>query len=264
MPTILLAIDAFSPLYRLIPAAAFLASRRDSELQCVFAQDSRLLKGVALSCTREIGGHSASCYPVTSRSIEKRMSGIADDMRRRLSIEAERRHLRWSFEQCSGSILQIATETDAEIVVPGWGESQWTDAMRSSVSTHRNPSSCVVAMVDEDSSSAVQVVEAARSLVGSNGPRRLIILLLHRDADAASEGLQSFARHSSEEVEISVDSIEKLIQQLCLLRPIMVLLGREQAVSVDIRLHKTLALIKCPLAMVRTVPRNSTQGEPVT
>lgn len=254
MPTILLAIDAFSPLYRLLPAAVFLASRRNAELVCVFTQDSRLLPGVALSCTHEIGAHSAVCYPVTRRSIEKRMSGIADDMRRRLSMEAERQHLRWGFQQRSGSIAQIATETDAEIVVPGWGESQWADAMRSGISAHRTPDSHVVAVVDEDSSATAQVVEAARSLLGPNGPNRLIILSLQRDNDTASERFQKSCDQSSGEVRIFVASFEKLIQHLRLLRPTLVLMGREQSLSADIQLHKTLTSIKCPVALIRTTP----------
>lgn len=263
MPKLLLVIDAFSPVHRLLPAAVFLASRRNAELVCVFTQDSRVLPGVALSCTREIGAHSALCYPVTSGSIKKRMTAIAEDVRRSLSQEAERQHIRWEFQQCFGSISQILIETEAEIVVPGWPESHWTDSMHPRVQTHKSSERLVIAVVDEDLPSSGQIIEIVRSLMGTNGAKQLIILSLKSRSGGSSKPVHQPAGQSSGVTRIRVDSIEELIQHLRRLRPTLALLGREQPVFNDIRLHKTLATIKCPLALLHTIANISTPNKRV-
>lgn len=252
MPTILLVVDAYSPLDRLLPAAVFLASQRNAQLMGVFVQDGRLVRGVALSCTQEIGAHSAVCYQVTSQSIEKRMRRIADEMRRRLSLAAERQHLRWDFQQCYGSISQIATATDAEIVVPGWSESLWAGAAHSCASTRKTPDGHVVVVIDDGSSSSAQVIEAARRLTKATGSHHLTVFAMDEALETRTVRHNVAADPKLAETRIPVDSIEQLIRQLRLLRPTLTLLGRDQLVSTDSRLHKTLASMKCPLALVRT------------
>lgn len=252
MPTILLAIDAFSPMDRLLPAAVLLASQQDAELLAVFSQDKRLLRGAALSCTQEVGANSAVCYPVSSTSIEKRIQRIADDMRRRLSQTAELQHLRWQFEHRLGSISQITAEADAEIVLPGWSESLWVSTENLHLTTPRISPKTVVLVIDEGTSASAQAIEAARGLAGANGSKRLIILGLQAALSSRSYRQDISAGDSTAESRMPVASIDQLIRQLHLLRPTLTLLGRDQLASADSQLHKALTSMKCPVALVRT------------
>ncbi len=252
MPTILLAIDAFSPLDRLLPAAVLLASRQHAELLAVFSQDTRLIRGAALSCTQEIGANSAVCYPVTSTSMEKRVQRIADDMRRRLSKAAERQHLPWEFQQCFSSISQITTETDAEIVLPGWSESPWVSPESLHLSPRRTSTNPLILVIDDGSPCSAQVIEAARGLAGANGPPQRIILGLHAAFDSGLDRRIMSADDRTGEIRIPVASREQLIRQLQLSRPTLTLLGREQLASADNQIHKALNSIKCPLALLRS------------
>ncbi len=120
MPAIPLEIDACRRLERLLPAALLFASEQNTALLGMFVQDSQLLKGAALPFTRELGANSATCYSLTADSSGKSMLTIAEGMRRRLAKEAERRQLPFQFEICDGSIWQITTESEADVVLPGW------------------------------------------------------------------------------------------------------------------------------------------------
>ena len=57
MAEILLAIDAWTSLERLLPAALLMASQQHAALVGVFACDSRLSQGAALPFTHEVGAH---------------------------------------------------------------------------------------------------------------------------------------------------------------------------------------------------------------
>ncbi len=251
MPTILLAIDAFSPLDRLLPAAVFLASRQHAELLAVFSQDNRLMRGAALSCTEEIGANSAVNYPVTSTSMEKRVQRIASDMRRRLSDAAERQHLPWEFQQCFSSISQVTTETDAEIVLPGWSESPWVGPQSLHFSPRRTSTNLIILVIDDGSPCSAHVIEVARGLAGANGPPRLIILGMHAAFEAGSDRRELSANDRTGEIRIPVASREQLIRQLQLSCPTLTLVGREQLALADDQIHKALKSIKCPLAILR-------------
>ncbi len=251
MPTILLAIDAFSPLDRMLPAAVLLASRQHAELLAVFSQDSRLIRGAALSCTQEIGANSAVCYPVTSTSMEKRVQRIADDMRRRLSEAAQRQHLPWGFQTCISSISQITTETDAEIVLPGWSESPWVGTESLHLSPRRTSTNPVILVIDDGSPCSAPVIEVARGLAGENGRQQLIILSLRAAFESCSDRRRMSADDRTAEIKIPVASREQLIRQLELSRPTLTLLGHDQLASADNQTHKALKSIKCPLALLR-------------
>ena len=60
------------------------------------------------------------------------------------------------------------------------------------------------------------------------------------------------ARGKPTEVVIRVASMEQLIRQIRLLRPTVVLLGRDQNLAADRQLQNQLALIRCPLALVQS------------
>jgi hypothetical protein len=251
MPTILLAIDAFSPLDRLLPAAVLLASRQHAELLAVFSQDNRLIRGAALSCTQEIGANSAICYPVTSTSIEKRVQRIADDMRRRLSKAAERQQIPWEFQQCFSSISQITTETDAEIVLPGWSESPWVGPESFHLTPRRTSMNPIILVIDDGLPCSAHVIEVARGLAGANGQPQLIILGLHAAFESGSDRREMSADDRTGEIRIPVASSGQLIRQLQLSCPTLTLVGREQLASADNQIHKALKSIKCPLALLR-------------
>lgn len=251
MPKILLAIDAFSPLDRLLPAAVLLASQQHAELLVVFSQDDRVLRGAALSCTQEVGASSAVTYPVTSTSVEQRMKRIADDVQRRLSQAAELRHLRWEFQQCSRSISQITTEADAEIVLPGWRESRWVSPEKLQLTTPGISTKPVVIVIDDATSASAEAIEAARGLSGANRSNRLIILGLHAAMSSRSYRQKISVGDSSAESRIPVASVDQLVRQLQWLRPTLTMLGCEQFASADNQLHQALTGMKCPVALVR-------------
>jgi hypothetical protein len=250
MSTILLAIDAFSPLDRLLPAAVLLASRQHAELLAVFSQDNCLIRGAALSCTQEIGANSAICYPVTSTSIEKRVQRIADDMRQRLSKAAERQQIPWRFQQCCSSILQISTETDAEIVIPGWSASPWGGPESLHLTPRRTSTNPFILVIDDGLPCSAHVIEVARGLAAASGQLELIILGLQAEFESGSARRTMSADHRKGETRIPVASTGQLIRQLQLLCPTLTLVGREQLAATDDQIHTALKSMKCPLALL--------------
>jgi len=251
MPEILLAIDGCTQLDRLLPAALLLASEQHSALRGVFAQDSALLQGAALPFTHEVGENSAACYPLTANSIARRMRRIAENMRRRLAAAAESQQLPWEFRICAGSILQITTEAQADVVLPGWN-AIWSVARTStSLSTRKTSASPVIVVVDDGSQSSAHVIDAARRLTITAGPHQLVILTMSLTAESPRKEPGAVARGKPTEVVIRVASMEQLIRQIRLLRPTVVLLGRDQTLAADRQLQNQLALIRCPLALVQ-------------
>lgn len=251
MSTILLAIDAFSPLDRLLPAAVLLASRQHAELLAVFSQDNRLIRSAALSCTQEIGANSASCYPVNATSIEKRVQRIADDMRRRLSKAAERQQIPWEFQQCFSSISQITTETDAEIVLPGWSESPWVGPESLHLTPRRTSTNPFILVIDDGLPCSAHVIEVARGLAAASGQLELIILGLQAAFESGSARRTMSADDRKGEIRIPVGSREQLIRQLQLLCPTLTLVEREQLAATDDQIHTALKSMKGPLALLR-------------
>ena len=250
MSRILLAIDAFSPLDRLLPAAVLLASRQHAELLAVFSQDNSLIRGAALLCTQEIGANSAIRYPVTSTSIEKRVQRIADGMRQRLSKAADRQQIPWGFQQCFSSISQITTETDAEIVIPGWSVSPWVGPESLHRTSRRTSTNPVILVIDDGLPCSAHVIEVARGLAGASGQPQLIILGLHAAFESGSVRQRMSSDDSKGEIRIPVASMAHLIRQIQLLCPTLTLVGREQLAAKDNRIHNALKSIKCPLALL--------------
>ena len=250
MSTILLAIDAFSPLDRLLPAALLLASRHHAELLAVFSQDNSLIRSAALSCTQEVGANSAICYPVTSMSIEQRVQRIADDMRQRLSKAAERQQIPWRFQQCCSSILQISTETDAEIVIPGWSASPWGGPKSLHLTPRRTSTNPFILVIDDGLPCSAHVIEVARGLTAASGQLELIILGLQAAFESGSDRRTMSADDRKGETRIPVASMAQLIRQLQLLCPTLTLVGREQLAATDNQIHTALKSMKCPLALL--------------
>jgi hypothetical protein len=250
MSTILLAIDAFSPLDRLLPAALLLATRQHAELLAVFSQDDSLISGAALSCTQEVGANSAICYPVTSTSIEKRVQRIADDMRQSLSKAAERQQIPWGFQQCCSSISRIMTETDAEIVIPGWRASPWSGPKSLHLTPRRTSTNPFILVIDDGLPCSAHVIEVARGLAGTSGQLEMIILGLHSAFESGSDRRRMSADERKGETRIPVASTRQLIRQLQILCPTLTLVGREQLAATDNQIHTALKSMKCPLALL--------------
>ena len=252
MPTILLAIDAYSRLEQLLPAAMLLASGQNALLLGVFARDSRLLQGAALPCTQEVGANFAACYPLTADTIENRVWRIAEDMRRRLAVAAEQRKLPWEFQLCDSSISQITSETKADAVLPGWSGHLWVSGSNTGLRTAGGAARAPLVVVDDVSPAAAQAIAAARRLTAAAGLQDLVILVVD-SAPTAVDGPSPPKRSSGTqpgEVRIRVNSPEHLARHLRVLRPALVLLGRDQPLASDSRLQKELSLLKCPLALL--------------
>ncbi len=252
MPTILLAIDAYTPIERLLPAALLLASGPRSALLGIFAQDSQLLQGASLPCTQEVGANTATCYPLTEQSIQKRVQRIADGMQQRLAEAAKRQHLPWEFQRCDGSISQIVSETQADVVLPGWSESSWIKARHVCMTPQRCSKKEVIAVVDDGSALLGCVIQAARDLSETAKPRQLVTLAMNSPKAERAKLSERIVEGEHCESILHVSSIAQLIYQCSVLRPAVVLIGQEQALAFDSQLRKGLAFIKVPLAIVRT------------
>ena len=251
MPTILLAIDARTQLERLLPAALLLASEHHSALFGVFAQDRALLQGAALPFTHEVGANSAASYPLTADSVEKRMRRIAEDMRRRLAAAAENLMLPWEFQICDSSISQITAGTKADVVLSGWNANWSLAAPPAGVSTRKTSARTVVVVIDDGSPSSAHMIEAARRLMSLARPHRLVILATSPVAGLSRSKPDPVIGRKAAEAVFRVTSTEQLISQIRRLGPMVVLLGRDQNLADDSQLHRKLALIKCPLALVQ-------------
>lgn len=251
MPTILLAIDANTQLERLLPAALLFASEQNVILSGIFVQDRQLLTGAALPFTREVGANSATCYSLTADSIGKRMLTIAEGMRRRLAKEAERRQLPFQFEICDGSIWQITTESEADVVLPGWNADWVVKTSHIPPSALKAAKKFVIAVVDDGSPSSSRVIEAARRLTTATGTHRLVILAASFGAELPRSNFATVSLNMPGETVIPAGSTEQLIRQICLLQPTVMLLGRDQNLATNSQLQKKLAVVKCPLALVQ-------------
>lgn len=251
MPKILLALDASTRLERLLPAAFLLASEQHSALLGVFAQDSEVLQGAALPFTTEVGANSAACYPLTADSMANRMRRIAEDMRRQLVAAAELHQVPCEFQICCGSISKIASETKADVVLPGWN-AIWSLARTSGGLPKRKASgNPVIVVVDEGSTSSARVIDAARRLTTSAAPHQLVIMATPGAAELSRTESGAVAGQTTAEAVMRVASTEQMISQICRLGPTVLLLGRDQNLAEISLLHRKLALIKCPLALVQ-------------
>ena len=251
MPTILLAIDACTRLERLLPAALLLASEQHSALLGVFAQDSELLQGAALPFTTEVGANSAACYPLTADSIAKRVQRIGEELRRQLVVAAERHQVPCEFRICCGSIAQIAFDTKADVVLRGWN-AIWSLARTSGgLPVRKTSGNPVIVVVDDGSTSAALVIDAARRLTITAGSHHLVIMATPDAARFFQTEQGSVAGRNVAEAVIRVTSTEHLISQIRRLSPTVMLLGRDQNLAADSQLHRKLALIRCPLALVQ-------------
>jgi hypothetical protein len=252
VPTILLALDACTRLEHLLPAALLLASQQQAELLGMFAQDARLLQGAALPFTHEVGSNSAVCYPLTTDSIARRLQGIAEQMRRRLAAAAERRQLPWAFRICGGSIAQITSEAMAEVVLPGWSTNSSVATAHATSSIQRISAQSLIVVIDDGSPSSTRVIEAARSLKQTAGMDLLVIFTTPQAGGSLRTRPQWAVGAKPTERVIAVDSIDQLIRQIRMLHPTVMLLGRDQELAASDRLQKELALMKCPLALLRS------------
>ena len=256
MAEILLAIDAWTPLERLLPAALLMASQQHAALVGVFVRDSRLSQGAALPFTHEVGAHSASCYPVTAESIDRRIQTIAESVRRRLATAAERQHVPWEFRTCDGSILRITHETEADVVFLGWNRNLSTASTHARCLIPRTSWGTVIVVVDDGSPSLANVISAARQLATNTKRHQLIIFKLVSDPEyplselGASIG-RSVLTGTKNEVAVCAASMEQLIRHLRQLDPFVMLIGRDQRLMKNNELLRDLALIQCPVALLR-------------
>ena len=260
MPTILLALDARTQLDRLLPAALWIAAKQHATLKGLFARDKSLLRGVALACTYEVGSSSAVCYSVSAKSMEARMRHIAEHMRQRLSAAATRNNLPFEFQICEGSLAAITNDASAEVVFPGWASEH------SAASAHGHPRltsrsiSPLIVVVDDGTPAAVQAVEFARRLTELSGTHRLVIFLLPQAKETgglilhSSDDLHRLGTTGklSTQTTIPVGSINQLARQLLMLRPALLLLGRDQTVVSNKTLQQQSARINCPTALLQS------------
>lgn len=252
MPKIVLAIDAYTSIDCLLRAALLLATEQDSQLIGVFARDERLPQGAALPWTQVIGAKTAECFPINAVSVENRISQIAAKMRQQLASVADRRNLHWEFSQRSGSIAQVADEIDADIVFLGWSGSQWGVETHSFRSFVRSATRQFMIVIDDGSPLSERVIRAAERYTAESHLQQLVVVSI---PGRPSEGSRRSTERSHEKPaarDVRASSIEQLIVQIRLLRPALVLMGRDQPVSADSRLFRSLAAIGCPVAFLRT------------
>ena len=257
MAEILLALDAWTPLERLLPAALLMASQQHAALVGVFARDSRLPQGAALPFTHEVGAQSASCYPVTAESIDRRIQTIAESVRRRLATAAERQHVPWEFRTCDGSILGITNETKADVVFPGWNRNSSTASTHACRLISRTSSRTVIVVVDDGAPSLANVISAARQLATNTKRHQLIIINLVSDTECPvkeSGALTGRSVHTGtiNEVVVYAASMEQLIRHLGQLDPFVLLIGRDQRLMESSQLVRNLALLNFPVALLKT------------
>ena len=256
MTRILLAIDAWTPLERLLPAALLMASHQHAALVGIFSFDSRLQLGAALPFTHEVGALSAACYPVTAKSIDRRIQIIAEGVRQRLAAAAERKQIPWEFRTCDSSILRIMTETEADVFFPGWNRKFLTTSARASRRISKPASGTFVVVVDDGSPSSTNVIHAARQLATNTKLPQLIIFKLNSDSECPTRKSrvptgQSVPSGPIKEIVVRAPSMEQLIRHLRQLEPFLMLIGRDQRLLENGQLLRDLALINCPVALLR-------------
>lgn len=256
MAEILLVIDAWTPLERLLPAALLMASRQRAALVGIFAHDSRLRQGAALPFTHEVGSHSASCYPVTSESIDRRIQTIAERVRRQLAAAAERQQVPWMFRTCDSSILRITDETEADVVFPGWNRNLTTISAHARRVVPKTSSGTVIVVIDNGSPASPNVISAARQLMENTKPCQLIIFKLVSDTEcpvkeSSAPAGRSVPAGTMNEVIVLTASMEQLIRNLRQLDPFVMLIGRDQRLMENSKLIRNLAIIQCPVALLK-------------
>ena len=256
MAEILLVTDAWTPLERLLPAALLMASHQHAALVGIFANDSRLRQGAALPFTHEVGAHSASCYPVTSESIDRRIQTIAESVRRRLAAAAERQQVPWEFRTCDSSILRITDETEADVVFPGWNRDLTTTSAHARRVIPKTSSGTVIVVVDNGSPASANVISAARQLTENTKRCQVIIFKLISDTEcpvkeSRAPAGRSVPAETTNEVVVRAASVDQMIRHLRQLDPFVMLIGRDQRLLDDRQLLKNLALLKYPIALLK-------------
>ncbi len=291
MATILLAVDACTPFAGLLKTAVMLAAPERATLLGMFVEDVRLLPVAALPFTREIGSLSAACHPLTPGSIDRRIRSIAEGMRRQLALAADQLQLPWEFRICPGSITQIANETDADVVVPGWSGVATFGRRRSLPSMPEARQRLKIGVIDDGSESALHAVSAARRLAAANRIPEVVIFSLtstssgnlstgsdvnamctqHTTSETLSSPITLMAagvempvqtvistkpvvpdqRYALADSIVPVESVSQLIRALRSTRPALLLSGREQTFIDADRLRTELSIIGCPYAITR-------------
>lgn len=255
MTQILIAIDAWTPLERLLPVALLMASHQHAALVGIFSLESRLRQGAALPFIHEVGALSAASYPVTAKSIDRRIQSIAESVRQRLAAAAERNKVPWEFRTCDGSLLRIANETDADVVFPGWNRKFSSMSARAGRRISKSSSGTFI-VVDDGSPSFANTISAARKLAINIRLPQLIIFKLNSDRECPAEKSEVAARQSVpsgsiKEIVVPVASMEQLMRHLRQSEPFLMLIGRDQRLLENSQLLRVLALINCPVALLR-------------
>ncbi len=257
MTQILLAIDAWTPLERLLPAALLMASHQHAALVGIFSLDSRLRQGAALPITHEVGAVSAASYPVTAKSIDRRIQAIAESVRQRLALAAEQKQVPWEFRTCDGSIMQVTHETDADVIFPGWNRKFSSMSARGGRRISKSSSGTLI-VIDDGSPSSTSTISAARRLATNTKLPQLIIFKLNSDRECpAGESRiptrQSVPPGTMKEILVRAASVEQLLRHLRQSEPFLMLIGRDQRLLENEQLVRDLALINCPVALLRAI-----------
>jgi nucleotide-binding universal stress UspA family protein len=118
---ILVALDASPHSEAALEAAAALAARFQAELYGLFVEDVNLLRLAELPFTREVGIFSATQRELRTEEVERHLRIQAREVRRTLTVVAEREQVRWSFRVSRGAIapeLRAAAE-EVDLLILG-------------------------------------------------------------------------------------------------------------------------------------------------
>lgn len=248
MATILLAIDACTPVEKLLPAAVLLATQHRAGLLAVFVEDIRLTQTAALPFTTEIGMLTGVCHQLTAESIELRLKHIAEEVRRQLAAAAERRRVPWEFRVSRGTMAQILRDTEADIVLAGQSGFALLPVSKQIARRQEAADARCLLVIDDGTAAAKTAIDVGRTLVAANHHSRLVILALNASGEPSPRH-----RHltgTDREIEIRVATVSQLVGQIRRIRPSLMLIARNQDMAENCSVRRELEAIRCPLAIL--------------
>lgn len=249
MTSMLLVVDAWSPLDRLLPAAMQLAARNQARVRGVFATDAQMLQGAALSFTREIGAASANRYSVSSESLTMRLRQMAAQTEKELAVAAKQAGVSFAFESCVGTISQIARDASEEIVLPGWNDCRWPHAQpqfRPDQFLHFQPLLCRV-----QRHRPAQGRPSNTLLTTAEGERIVILSLVSESANFEITPSERPQRDTISDELVRVTSTTELMQRIRQLRPTLLLISHQDLFNPENPLDREIRRTGYPVVVFR-------------
>lgn len=252
MRRIVVTLDAIEVSEQALEHAVQLADRMGAFLEGIFVEDIDLIEISSLPFARELRPVSRSENVINLVRMEQELRALARRAERRLSEQAARHNVTWSFRIWRGSIDNdlLAADLEADVLAL----SRLGAPLKRSTAVCKRSAS--VTLLFTGSEASTRALDIAKKLA-SDPDRELVILLPVADKEealrlqeSAADQLQGLAA-SAHFVQMAERSIGELLEILADANSAVLIIERDTEYLRMLSRKQSLNLLTCPLLVVR-------------